>query len=512
MKKTSPWPGRELPDVRSTAIARSRARFLAFDPVVAVLTILTLGGLALRAIELNSQLWYDEICSLVVTSRPPLLEILTTYYGDIQHPLYSALAHISVVVLGETAWTVRLPAIIFGVASIPLLFLLARAVAPPREALLAAALLTVSYHHVWFSQNARGYTALLFWTLLCTLLFYRGLGLRRWPPFLAYAVAAALGAYTHLTFVFVVVGHAATILLLAAQSFRGRREALRWLAMPTAAIVLSGVLTLAFYAPILGQFVHFYLHVSGKMKAVSTPRWAMLETLRGLQLGFGSQLAVAVAALLVGCGLWGYWRENRPAFLLLVLPAVVTVLGLVGLLGKMYPRYLFLLFGFAILIVVRGAMVVGAVLGRHTNPLRGAALGRMIGIGCMLLAITVSSSSLVRVYRHPKQDFYGALRFVESARRSSEPVLTAGAAAWPYQHYYGRDWPELKDIAQTESIRGQARRVWLVYTFPRYIEDETPGLMDAIGREFKTIQVFRGTLNDGEVFVCVSDVPAPVSF
>ena len=81
-------------------------------------------------------------------------ELLTTYYGDIQHPLYSVLGHASIAVLGETAAPLRLPAIAFGVASIPLLFLVGRVVATTREALLSAALLTFSYHHVWFSQNA----------------------------------------------------------------------------------------------------------------------------------------------------------------------------------------------------------------------------------------------------------------------------------------------------------------------------------------------------------------------
>ena len=278
----------------STTLARSPRLVSAFDPVVAIVAALTAIGLALRAVGSNSQLWYDEIYSLVVSSRPPLHELLTTYYGDIQHPLYSVLANLSVSALGETAWTVRLPAIIFGVASIPLLFLLGRAVATTHEALLASALLTVSYHHVWFSQNARGYTLLLFLTLLCTLLFYRGLQLRRWPPFLCYAVAAALGAYTHLTFVFVVVSHAASVLLLAAPTFRTRRpgQGPGWLAMPIAAIILSGVLTLVFYSPMLSQVIDYYLHVSGKMKALSTPTWALLETLRGLQLGFGSQLVV----------------------------------------------------------------------------------------------------------------------------------------------------------------------------------------------------------------------------
>jgi mannosyltransferase len=117
----------------------------------------------------------------------------------------------------------------------------------------------------------------------------------------------------------------------------------------------------------------------------------------------------------------------------------------------------------------------------------------------------LSTATLGRVYRYPKQDFSGAMQFVESERRGGEPVLTAGAAAWPYQNYYGRDWPKVKDPQQIESLGGQSGRVWLVYTFPRYIEDETPGLMDAIQRRFKTVRVFPGTLGHGEVFVCVND-------
>ncbi len=489
-----------------TTIAPSFPRFRAANHVVSAVAALTAAGLILRLIRLNSSLWYDEIYSLVVSSRAPLRAILTTYHGDIQHPLYSALAHVSIVALGECAWAVRLPAVVFGVASIPLVFLLGRSVATTREALLAAAFLTVSYHHVWFSQNARGYTALLFWTLLCTLLFLRGVELRRWPPFLGYAVAAALGTYTHLTFVFVVLSHAAIVVLLAAQSLRRRGEDRRWLVMAITAFVLSGLLSLALYAPILGQVGHFFLHSPPKMKATSTPRWALLETLRGVQLGFGSQLAVVTLGLLIGLGLWGYWRDNRLAFLVLVLPGVVTGLGVVGASGKMYPRYLFLVAGFADLIVVRGAMVLAALLARIGGPRRGDALERVIGVGSMALVIAASAATLGGVYRHPKQDFVGALQFVESARRGDEPVLTAGGAVWPFEHFYGRDWPQLRDVRQIEPIAGRARRIWLVYTFPRYIEDESPGLMAAIGRQFRTIRVFAGTLNDGAVYVCVHDV------
>jgi mannosyltransferase len=495
----------------SSISARSAARFLPPRPAVCALLFVTTLGLALRLFGLDSGLWYDEIYSLVVTSRPPLREILTHYYGEIQHPLYSVLVHGTVVALGESAWTARLPAVIFGVASIPLLFLLGRALASEREGLLAAALMTLSYHHVWFSQNARGYTALLCSTLLCTWLFYRGMERSRWPLFLAYSVAAALGAYTHPTFAFVIIGHFLLILVVAAQSLRRGGNGWRSLALPAGAIVLAGLLTLALYAPLIGPFVDHYHKSSGQMKTLSTPGWAVVEALRGLELGLGSQLALLAAATLVGCGLYSFWRDNRLAFLLLVLPSIVTVVGVVGISGSMYPRYLFFTLGFAILIVVRGAMVLGNAVSRLGDPSKQAGRGRVIGSACILLVIIASAATLGRAYRHPKQDFAGALAFVESQRRATEPVVTAGAAAWPYQNYYRRDWPKIKDIKQVESIRGQARRVWLVYTFPRYIEGETPGLMDAIGLEFKTIRVFPGTLLDGEVFVCVKDVAEAAS-
>jgi len=481
---------------------------MAVGPMLGILALLTAVGLGLRVIGLNSQLWYDEIFSLVVSGRLSMWEILTTYTGDITHPLYSVLLHASIATLGESAWTVRLPAIAFGIASIPLLFALGRAIATTSEALLAAALLVVSYHHIWFSQNARGYTALLFWALLCTLLFYRGLKDGRWPAFAGYTAAAALGVYTHMTFVFVVVGHAAFVALFVAVSWR-RAEERRRLALAALAIFLSGVLTLLFYAPILGQVIGYFRHTSGKMKAVSTPGWALVETVRGLQLGFGSVLVVAMGVLLVACGLRGYWKENRTAFWLLVFPSAATCFGVLGAGGSIYPRYLFLLAGFAILIVVRGAMVVGDHVERLVRMRGNAVPRRMIGIAGMLLLIAASALSLGRVYRLPKQDIFGALAFVESQRQEGEPVMTAGAAAWPIHHYYNRDWPQLKDIGALDTIGGHGRRVWLVYTFPRYIDDETPGLVAVIRRRFREVRVFPGTLNDGEVFVCVQDTGRP---
>ena len=63
--------------------------------------------------------------TLVEFVRLPVREIVTTYTSLNNHVLYSLLAHASVGLFGESAWTLRLPAVLFGIASIWLLWWLA---------------------------------------------------------------------------------------------------------------------------------------------------------------------------------------------------------------------------------------------------------------------------------------------------------------------------------------------------------------------------------------------------
>ena len=82
----------------------------------------------LRSISLDSDLWMDEVFSLVRTIRPDFWEILSVFVDDNQHTLYSLAAKACVAVFGETPVAVRLPAVVFGVASIWVTARLARLV------------------------------------------------------------------------------------------------------------------------------------------------------------------------------------------------------------------------------------------------------------------------------------------------------------------------------------------------------------------------------------------------
>jgi mannosyltransferase len=469
----------------------------------AALAALMVVATVLRVIGLNRGLWLDEFYALLLTLRRPLGEILTLFPGDNQHMFYSVLARISVVLFGEHPWTLRLPAALFGVAAVPALYFFAREVTTRREALLASALLTVSYHHVWFSQNARGYTGLLFWTLLCSMYLLRGLRHPNRSTWVAYAAMAALGTYTHLTMVFVVISHAAICawLLLFPQHEAEDFRPTNW-KLPVMGFMLAGIFTLLLYAPVLRQ-VRQYFSRPSKLQGISTPAWAFWEILRGLRIGLGAEAVVVVAGTLFAAGLLSYWRQSRVVAAVFVLPGLVTAAGAVLARGTMYPRFYFYLLPFGLLILVRGSMVAAAALAskltregdRHVN-------GRIWGTALVALLVVASGFSLMRNYRHPKQDYQGALQFVEAQRITGEPVVLAGGIGYVYRGYYGKTWEQVDSAPQLETIRTQGRRVWVLYTFPIYLEGQSPDLMAAIERECTARQVFPGTVGGGDIIVC----------
>jgi mannosyltransferase len=420
--------------------------------------------------------------------RHPLAEIVTVFPGDNQHPLYSILARLCVLAFGEHAWSLRLPAVVFGVASVPALYFLAASVASRMQALLAAAFLAVSYHHVWFSQNARGYSALAFFTIVSTYFLLVGLRTGRRGPYIAYAFAAALGAYTHLAMMFLIASHVMVCAGSALADLRAGRSLAKW-KITVQAFVLTAGLTLLFYAPIIIQVQKFFLKGPSGMKAFSTPRWAFLEIIRGLTLGMGTAGVLVVAAVVVACGAWSYFKQDRVVFALLVLPGMLT-LGSVAVRGTMYPRFYFYLIGFAVMILVRGIVVVP----QWIAPRLATGVTAVFAVGFLIS----SAVALAHGYEVPKQDFDGAIDFVSSEMKTGEIVATAGAATYPLQEYYGMSGDSADTPAALDEICNRNKTVWLIYTFPRYM---TPELRDDIRSKFSVIQVFHGTVGDGDVSV-----------
>jgi len=146
----------------TTAVAHARDDW----PLLLLLT--AIAGV-LRTVGSDRGLWIDEITTLVHYARGSALDVFLQSSSPNNHLLNSFFVHIAITLFGEHEWAVRLPAIVFATATIPLFYLLVRQLSPRGEATLAALALALSYHHVFFSQNARGYAGMVFGGIVGTL-------------------------------------------------------------------------------------------------------------------------------------------------------------------------------------------------------------------------------------------------------------------------------------------------------------------------------------------------------
>jgi hypothetical protein len=491
--------GRGDPQLDRASLASPRRLF-----PVAALTAILAAATVLRLHALDSGLWLDEIITSALYANQPVGLILTTFGSENQHFLYSLLASLSVQAFGEGAWTLRLPAALLGVACVWALYLLGREVTTTSESLFAAALLAFSYVHIWFSQNARGYSGLLLLTLLSSLFLLRAVRTGDARSWLWYAVAAALGVYVHATMIFVLAGHGLIYLAFALRHGTTRRNL--W-AGGIIGFGMTGLLTFQLYALVLPQVLVGMGREESLVQAWKNPLWTVLEIAKGMELSFAGN-AVALAAIIVfAAGVVSYARTTPAVLGLLVIPAALGAATIIGLGHHLWPRFFFFAMGFAVLVVIRGAFVLGETAGRLVLGHRP--LAAWAGPACCLALVAVSLSTVPRAYG-PKQDYVGAARFIEARRQTADAVSVAGLAAFPYQ-YYRKDWIHVQTLAELDEVRARAPRTWLVYTFPPVLEAVSPEIMSAIKNDFETVSRFDGTVAEGAVFVMRYDAPQGVA-
>ena len=111
-------------------------------------------------------------------SEPPprlgLRETLAWHFHDEPHPPgYYLLMWVWTKIFGWDVWTIRFPSVLFGTASIALVWLLAAGAYGRAAAWTAAALLCLNGHNIYWSQMARMYSMACFLGLVSTWLWLR---------------------------------------------------------------------------------------------------------------------------------------------------------------------------------------------------------------------------------------------------------------------------------------------------------------------------------------------------
>jgi uncharacterized membrane protein len=129
-------------------------------------------SLILRLTSLNQSLWLDEATTALV-SRMPVADFFTKFMpADFHPPLYYLVIHYWTVLFGTSEISLRIPSVLFGVATVYIVYLIAKDL-KFKYPLVPALFLATSGLHVYYSQEARMYGLVTMLASLLILSFIR---------------------------------------------------------------------------------------------------------------------------------------------------------------------------------------------------------------------------------------------------------------------------------------------------------------------------------------------------
>ena len=452
-------------------------------PVFLVVAI----GTVLRLYRIGAQpLWLDEASSLRF-ARLSLAQLWSwsSIVDPGNPPLYYSVLH-GWLRFGDSEAALRIPSMVFGVLTIPLVYALGRTIRDHRLGLVAALLFAISPFQVWYSQEARGYSLV---TLGATSAMLGVAYLLRHPErsgtlratgwaLLAYVFGTTAALLAHDTAVFLPIG--ANLLLLGWWWTHGRepRGFLRnWL--------LAQVAVLCLWA----SWLPAYLHQVADGGAYSwIPRPTVGSVLSGAYAVYAGvtratpyPLEAVVVVALAALGLWS-WKQDRRWI------AFVLVFVLSALLGELIVslwRPIFLTQTLIWSAVPLTLAVAAGVLSLRPRVL----------IAALAILIVFAGFGLRSYYfLHDKEAWDQVAAYVDhGVQRGDTIVFSIGFLHIPFDHYYTA--PAGYSVQEVEQLTGNpedvfavreetktSRRVWLIVSHPKTSTDAVISSLEEAGR------------------------------
>jgi 4-amino-4-deoxy-L-arabinose transferase-like glycosyltransferase len=229
-----------------------------------VITVVFVISFLLRIYGLGSKdFWYDEIYSVWYAASP---------WQNWNAPLYWILLHFWVKIFGISEFSLRFPGMLFSFFTMAIVFLFAKKLFNKKTATLATLLIGLSSFHLWYAQEARDYSMVLFFGTLSSYLLFlaiKKISFKRWAWFV---IISLVGVYTNYFFIFLIIAQALYILYLT--KFRVDRT--WWLFLFIAGAFI-------FYLP---RFMSKFLFVSEGFW-IPKPNWQSLNIiLQNYMLGY----------------------------------------------------------------------------------------------------------------------------------------------------------------------------------------------------------------------------------
>ncbi len=423
------------------------------------LLLLTIVAAALRLPHLGESVWYDEVWYATSHAGSSLSALWSLFLTKPPAPLYGVVMFFWRSVFGDSELSVRVPSLLFGLASIAMTHRIAGTYGSPRVALLAAAFLCVSPVHVWYSQEATPYAMTLFFLLASVLAWLR---LRAEPTrALWYAVYCGGLLVTVFTHYFAALFLLPLTLMSFTLEASARRRVLAVHAVVVSCLALALGIKYAFghvqsgqgflraFTPFEWWMLFFHWFLQGNALWTVSPYRATLTYLANEPLVLACQ-AFFCALFLRGI----FWYRTRPrrawelAALTAALPLVMVMLTQAGYRHLYVERYLVVLLPFVAIVLARGA----ASFANFKAAVASSAA--LIAIGAASYGAWLSKSETWTVYKQ-NPDWRSAVRYLgDQAVASSDAVLVTTVLQIELGYYLspGRNASGLRAVMYDDGV------------------------------------------------------------
>ena len=440
--------------------------------------ILAFAAFALRVFRIDVQsLWYDEAFS-VYLAQYSLAEITARTAADIQPPLYYYLLHFWMMIAGDSEFAARFLSLIFGVLTIPLLYVTARKLfSNSTTAFLAVILGTISPLYVWYSQETRMYTMITFLLLLSSYALLYALQSSPQPSpykgekvwWVVFILANISAIYTHY-FAFVIIAfqllYTAYCLLFTDLRSRITHHSFRFI-IYFALIFLSFLPWLPFVIARFGQDVSYW---RGDLKLDEALRHILINFTMGESVLESQAQWIAVGWIACLVGSWFVsslvrWfvrlnvvqptnkatmqRSNNTTFFLilyLIIP-LTLLLFLFSRNPKFNARYLMIASpAFFLLLSAGYASMLRAT--HHASRITRYVLRFTFYIVPFFFLLFTSAYSIANAYFDPaftKASFRDVAEYIDKNIAPDEAIILASGHLFPaFNYYYHGDAPQVR--------------------------------------------------------------------
>lgn len=326
---------------KSSGILGALGKAVREDVWIQVLIGLTVIGAILRFYHLDfNSLWLDEAFTYNA-AKDSLQEIWNTMeVGDFHPPLFHWIEHF-MLAFGHSEFVLRFIPAVLGVCTIPLFFFLGKELADERVGVLSATLLTFSFFHIFYSQEAYSYSTVLFVFSLVLYCYLRALRTRERTFWILCGIFSALAFWIHFyTLIPIIFIYLHALIVTLPERSKGL-EAFKNL-------LYSGIALILLISPLIPVVLQRYFSLTARPPTYGVLGPALISE---SFLRF-SALSLPVAILFIilfAAGTLYLYRLKKPVFWLWIMLIVLPLLFSVAISSRMTmnPRYLiFLLAGF----------------------------------------------------------------------------------------------------------------------------------------------------------------------